>query len=330
MISAILPTPKYYSLDDIENLIFNGIEYQLPQSVIDTIKFIEKELNLPPEVEPSQETRKPNSGKRHQSSSSGGGGGGHRRGQNNKNTEDWNALRSFKSTKIETKEGTEKACNDVRILLNKISNKNYETQKNLILEFIRNFFIESSDEEQEKLANVVFGIVSTNQFFIELYSDLYKELINNFTIFKTILDNFVVPFHHTIDIINYKDPEIDYSAYCDYIKINDVRKSNSKFVVFMYKHSFIEKTRVVDILEYFLDKSLEYIDIENKTNEIEEITDNIFIFFTQLQPLLLNDENWKTNIITKIIKISQMKIKEHPSLTNRIIFKYMDIIDSLE
>jgi hypothetical protein len=25
-----------------------------------------------------------------------------------------------------------------------------------------------------------------------------------------------------------------------------------------------------------------------------------------------------------------MKIKEHPSLTNRIIFKYMDIIDSLE
>jgi hypothetical protein len=330
MISAILPPPKYYSLDDIENLIFNGIEYQLPQSVIETIKFIEKELNLPPEVEVSQETKRPNSGKRHQSSSSSSSSGGNRRGQNNKNTEDWNTLRSFKSTKIESKEGTEKACNDVRILLNKISNKNYETQKNLILEFIRNFFLETGETEQEKLANVVFGIISTNQFFIELYSDLYKELINNFTIFKTILDNFVVSFHHTIDIINYKDPDIDYSEYCDYIKINDIRKTNSKFVVFMYKHSFIEKSIIINILEYFLDKSLEYIDIENKTNEIEEITDNIFIFFTQLQPLLLNDDQWKNDIITKIIKISHMKIKEHPSLTNRIIFKYMDIIDSLE
>lgn len=328
MISAILP-PKYYSLEEIENLIFNGIEYQLPQTVIDTIKFIEKELNLPPEVEPSQEIRKPNSGKRHQSSS-GGSGGGHRRGQNNKNTEDWNALRNFKSTKIETKEGTEKACNDVRILLNKISNKNYETQKNLILEFIRNFFLETNNIEQEKLANNVFGIISTNQFFIELYSDLYKELINNFTIFKTILDNFVASFHQTIDIIKYNDPDIDYNAYCEYIKINDVRKSNSKFIVFMYKHTFIEKSHIIEILEYFLDKSLEYIDIENKTNEIEEITDNIFIFFTELQPLLLNDEIWKNNIITKIIKISHMKIKEHKSLTNRIIFKYMDIIDSLE
>jgi len=88
------------------------------------------------------------------------------------------------------------------------------------------------------------------------------------------------------------------------------------------------------ILHYFLQKSLEFIDTENKINEVEEITENIFLIVSNCHEFF--DESsektqlWKDTILPIIIQISQMKLKEHASLSNRFLFKYMDIIDSLE
>ena len=45
--------------------------------------------------------------------------------------EDWNAVRNFKATDIVKAVGFEKELNDIRCLLNKLSAKNYETQKDL-------------------------------------------------------------------------------------------------------------------------------------------------------------------------------------------------------
>jgi hypothetical protein len=88
----------------------------------------------------------------------------------------------------------------------------------------------------------------------------------------------------------------------------------------------LDKSRIVSILEHFLLKSIEYIDIENKTNEVEEITDNVFIIISNIYSIVSKTEKWKNDIFPKITQISKMKNKEHSSISSRILFKYMDIM----
>ena len=98
----------------------------------------------------------------------------------------------------------------------------------------------------------------------------------------------------------------------------------------MYKKDALSKDILIEILHYFLTKSIQYFNEDNKTNEVDEITENIFIIITNAQSKLALEEEWRDTLLPMIITISQMKIKDHVSLSNRVVFKYMDIIDSLE
>lgn len=333
-----------YTFKDIENVIFNGFQYNLQDRVIQIIQELEQELGSSPDpsVKPTHSVRKTHDGmssdRRHshdKKRSDYGHNKGSKSGGKELTNTDWDALRSFKATKMETKEGVEKNINDIRILLNKITNKNYETQKDLIIASIKKFMDNCNDSENKsddvaKLSKVIFDIASTNKFFSEIYANLYKELISVFHIFSDILNDYIVQFKHTIDHIYYANPDVDYNAYCNYIKINDNRKATSMFIINMCKNGTIDSKNIVEILDYFVNKSLEYILLENKANEIEEITENIYLIVTNSMSFLEKNDAWEETIMPNIIRISQMKLKEHPSLTNRILFKYMDIIDSIE
>jgi hypothetical protein len=327
-----MATELYYDLNDFKQFLFEGFQYSLPEDVLNNIKYLESELQIVDNNENVKKTIDKQDGEHYKKKGENKNRNYHSKEITNK---DWELIRNFKSTKIETKEGIDKKINDIRVLFNKISNKNFQQQKALIISFIETFLSNKTDEqpdEIDKLSKSIFDIVSTNKFFSELYAELYVELIQHFPIFQKILDDFIVTFEHSIDNIHYIDPNVDYNGYCNYTKINDHRKSITLFIVNMFKKKIVKEEVILDILDYFVKKSVEYIDIENKINEIEEITENIFIIISNsgLQFAFSDSEKWKENILPSIIKISQMKLKEHVSLSNRIIFKYMDIIDSMD
>lgn len=334
-----------YTINDFNNILFNGINYKLPNDILNIISNLEKELqnvditdnnvikkhneNYNNEMKNNEKKKNHNSNKRN--------GGDRNKGGYAKEitNEDWAILRNFKTTKIEVKEGVEKSINDIRILLNKISKKNYDTQKQLIIDEIKSFMDANNDSDNKeedtlKLSKIIFDIITGNKFFSELYSELYKELKNQFDIFNIILKNYISNYKESIDNNHYIDPNVDYNGYCNYTKINDNRKALSMFIVNMYKNNSLEKDIIFDFIKYFLNKTIEYIDQENKTNEVEEITENVFIYVSNTHTLLSKYDEWKNEFLPLIIKMSQMKVKEHKSLTNRVVFKYMDIIDSLE
>lgn len=343
----------FYSIADFENIKFSGFQYTLPKTLIDLVKKIEGEIQIQDTYEKKTndyDDKKYNHHKNMKRTDH-----KHNRHNNNNNynnrqtvilNEDWESIRNFKSTKIETKEGIEKSINNIRILLNKISIKNYETQKKIILDSIQEFFKnneifeedsdtnikinENKKEDIDKLTQAIFDIVSTNKFFSEIYANLFNEMIGQFPIFKEILIQYIDTYKSSIEHIHYIDPNKDYDGYCLYNKKNDNRKAITLFIVNMCKNKILEEKYITDILQYFLDKSLEYIDLENRTNELEEITENLFIITSNIHNIMVNNEEWNYNLLPLIIKISQMKIKEHKSLSNRVIFKYMDIIDSME
>ena len=335
---------QHYTLTDIEALLFSGNKFTLPEHVSQLIKQLENELQVTEFPEVATIVKKPNEKNYEYGNGNGNDKKKHVYVKRNDNrqkekeisAEDWETIRNFKSTKIDTKEGAEKDINHIRILFNKISPKNYDTQSVLILEAVQEFLSNPVSDETvhsaniDKLSKIVFDIVSTNKFFSELYADLYKLLMSKFELFTSILMNNIMNFKNTIDTIYYVDPNKDYDGYCNYTKINDNRKALTLFIINMYKKEALSKDKLIEILHYFLTKSIEYFNEPNKTNEVDEITENIFIIISNAQAKLSLEEEWKESLLPMIITISQMKIKDHVSLSNRVVFKYMDIIDSLE
>lgn len=260
-----------------------------------------------------------------------------RRGQKSKDrpSMDWENVRvpTFIPTKIQTKEGIEKQINDFRILLNKISVKNYETQRDLIFIKINEIISineDNSETDLEKIASTIFDIASANKFYSDLYADLYVELINKFEIFDDLLDGLLDKYYESLKNIHYVDHNIDYDGFCNYTKTNDLRKAMASFIINLMKKGAVEKEKVLSLILSIQKLLNDYIDSDDRSNEVDEIIENLFLLLTQSHSTLNVNEKWSSKIIPFIQDISKMKSKECKSLSNRAVFKCMDILDNLK
>ena len=287
---------------------------------------------------------------------------------------DWNAGKTFKPTKILTKEGIEKDINDIRMSLNKISNKNYETHRDLILALVENLIpdvLQTEDDDMDvvvgvqnindmvrsatrnvshqqlttestfgahsslavtnlqRVAQFIFDIASTNKFYGEIYADLYKELVLKFEIFKTILLEFVSTYNETIKTIQYVDSNVDYDAYCDYTKNNDKRRATAAFLILLMNRSVLDITTMVTLILHFQTIFTEYIHLENRTNEVDEITEVLFILIPIGKEILSTLPEWNEHILPNLMAASKLKAKDLRSLSSRSVFKYMDLLKKI-
>jgi hypothetical protein len=180
-----------------------------------------------------------------------------------------------------------------------------------------------------KIAQSIFDIASTNKNNAEIYADLYCYLIEKFEIFSVILSDFIRDFKNTIHNINYVDPNVNYDSFCNYIKANDARKSTTMFIVNLMKKQVISKEILIDIIQYFQQIVFQYVNESIKSNETEEIIENIFVFISNSHRDLKSLDEW-TTIVENVKKISTMKPANYPGITNRAIFKCLDTLDSLK
>jgi uncharacterized membrane-anchored protein YjiN (DUF445 family) len=321
----------FYNLNDFNNILFDDFQYKLPESVYDIINSLSTKLGVSvnrekeKDKEKSKEYHKPRNHKRNHNSAF--------MSDEGKNEESWTQLRSFKSTVMEKKtEGVEKTMNDIRSCLNKISAKNYDSKKNEIIEYINTFYSDPTmekSEEIEKIANNIFEIASTNKFFSELYAELYKSLVEHFEIFQDILNRFIINFTDTMHNIQYVDPNEDYDKFCAYNKLNDMRKATVVFIVNLAKKGVLEPETLISISSKTFSILMENINQPNNINEVEEITENIFLLVTQSISILKVQSGW-SDILEHIKTLSQLKVKDRPSMSSRAIFKYMDIMDKIQ
>ena len=265
---------------------------------------------------------------------------------------------SFRPTKLDVKEGVEKDINDIRTFLNKISNKNYEKQKDAIVDHIANFVELESARESRRLADAgesnsqrsgelldggsdasgggvhriaqfVFDIASTNKFFSEIYADLYRALVARFAVFRDILESFVEAYTKSSTAILYVDPAVDYDGFCLYTKENDRRKATASFIVMLMLRGVLSRERVAGIVEHFMRAFLAYVEHPDRGNEIEEIAETLFVLITVGKAELKQSELWKPFLLPAVSGVAQMKPRSLPSLTNRAVFKFMDIMDKV-
>jgi len=244
--------------------------------------------------------------------------------------EKWDRTPAFIATKMEVKEGIEKQINDIRILLNKISDKNYDIQKEAIVAKI----IECSDnndavEDLKKIATVLFEIAKSNKFYSEIYARLYKDLIDQFSFFNDTIEPFINQFMDSLNKIEYVDANVNYDGFCNYNKMNENRRSSMAFIVNLMKKNIKLPIDIVDIVIHFQQLAVKYINEENRVNEVDEITEVLSIVILMIYTDYKDNEKWKNEIFPTIKMFSGFKIKEKPSLSSRSIFKYKDIVDKV-
>jgi hypothetical protein len=258
-----------------------------------------------------------------------------KRKKGNKNAEivndnDWEALRSFQTTKIEEKVGFEAQIDLLRSHLNKLTDKNYIDIRNKIVDTIETMVSEGiANEEMLKLGTIIFEIASTNRFYSKIYADLYSDLINKYNMMKEIFEENFNNFMNLFETIEYVEPSVDYNKFCKINKDNEKRKALAAFFINLMNNNIISKEKIVNIVRILMSKIYTFVNENNKKNEVDEITENINILYKkQLFDGSIKYDLIDGNTINELIQIfAHSKSKNYLSMTNKSIFKFMDLID---
>ena len=323
-----------YNIQDFLRIKFNGFEFKLPDETLSIISEIAQQVGSPSYIKTPTFNKKEYNNKtpiiednnydvtttNYKKKK--------RINKNHEKDEDWENLRLYQTTKIEEKVGIDSKIDLIRSSLNKMSDKNYNEQstniENILDELIKD---ETSEEDMLKVGNTIFELASNNRFYSKLYADLYTKLIDKFEIIKNIFQESLDKFLELFKIIEHCEPDEDYDRFCKINKENEKRRALSMFFVNLSNNGVIEKEKIIDLTHYLINKIMLLIEENNKKNEVDEITENIAILYNKY--IFDNcEESMNSKNITEIInKLSHCKVKTYPSLSNKSIFKYMDMID---
>ena len=325
-----------YKLSDFMNITFNGFDYSVPEDTIKIINSLAIQVGSPTYIKTPTFQKKPitndiNSIKK-------------RKGYKHMEvtSDDWDTLRTFQATKIEKKTGTDGQINQLRLLLNKLTDKTFVEIHSQIIDIIEAIVAdieEDKDKDKDKDLNIIglaiFEIASTNKFYSKLYADLYTDLIYRYEFVRPIFRKNFDEYMNIFNNIETADPEIDYNKFCEINKTNETRKAISAFFMNLMTNNIVPKNSIIHILCELLEPVLKFIEQEDKKNEVQEITENIAILFNkEMIENMLSDKATsqscmiKENTIIQIIaNLAKSKSKDYKSLSNKSIFKYMDLLE---
>ena len=256
---------------------------------------------------------------------------------------DWATVRNFKTTIIEKKKGIDKKISEIRIALNKFSDKSKNEQTLKIMSLIDDVMADEDEDAEhdenheatrnanmEKIVNFVFDIASSNGFYAELYAEFYSNLINKFDAFKYKITDIVEKYKDSFNDIIPVDPNKDYDAYCEFVKKNDNRKSMTTFMCYLTKCDVLCPGNLLSIVNYMVGLVPEKATDGEMSSVVEELIDNLFIVVTTVYELYKNDATFNDVVMPEILRISKLRKSDkeaYKGMTSRASFKCMDLID---
>lgn len=340
---------SYFTVDQLLELSFSGkLLYSLPESIKSLLVELESVLEITDVVQEQTEKKEYrfsgseqavkyrnryefDTSRRDKDRKRGGGGVKSKDAPSVDVDSSWEAMRSFKPTKLASKVGIEKTVNELRIALNKISVANYDKQRDSVFKLVDEYFASSEQSESNNclISKVIFDIASANKFYSEIYAKLYKELVSAYSIFADLLSGMVTKFIELDAVPLYVDPDTDYDGFCEYLKACESRKTTSTFIVNCLKLGLVESQCVAKILFAFV----RYVDEKRMedgfSKSVEGVVENIYIIATTCSSELAKTEQWTKYILPKLKEFVDTKV-EFPSISNRTKFKFMDILDNIK
>jgi hypothetical protein len=322
-----------YTLKDFTDITFNGFDIKLPEETLVIITELSQQVGSPTYVKTPTFHKRDNVLKMGGSDSVGG--GEFKRKKKGRsievlNDDDWETIRTFQATKMEQKVGIEAQIDLMRSWLNKMSDKMYVEPFEKIIEILNQLITDGiSDADMLRVGTTIFDIASNNRFYSKLYADLYTKLIENYQVMRNIFNENLESFMELFNCIEYVDSEKDYDMFCKINKDNERRKALSLFFVNLTTNKIISEDKLKEMASSLLNRLLTFILEENRKNEVDEITENIAILYSYNKQLYDTCEEKFDGISfgEMIEKLAHCKAKTYPSLSNKAIFKFMDLVE---
>jgi hypothetical protein len=270
---------------------------------------------------------------------------------------EWDTILSFQKTEIKKKEGIESSIDNIRSFLNKLTDKTYTAMLANILKEIDGLFGACNGEEtaenehstvsvMNRIASSIFTTASSNSFYSAIYARLFQDLMARetdhaeYSVFRDVFEKNLASFMSLFDSIEYCDPKKNYDKFCDINKANEKRKAMSQFIVNLMKMGIVEKAQVLALMKQIQELMYSNMRQEGKTNEVDELAENLYIMVKHSHAVFKSGgggdtdpdpemvELFKTRV-EQITEISKLKIKSKPSITNKTIFKHLDMLDEI-
>ena len=335
---VLVHTTPVYEISDFEAITWNGFECELPQQMIDLISRIADQVGAPSYV------KTPVFPKRDKPEDLDKQGQGHvpgaaaRKKPRTTSTEitedDWESIRTFQATELKKRQGIDAHLYSIRSDLNKITDKTYDEVFAALCARIDDLMDEPDATHLLTVGEAIFNTASSNHFFSAVYARLFRQLLHKYnavfrTVFETNFDQFMTLFN----TIEHADAKKDYTRFCEVNKTNDKRRAMSMFIVNLMHQGVITTFKIVDIVQQLQSLIREHLRQSDRANEVEELTENLFIILKDAHQFLRigHADEWSV-IVAEVEYTSQLKPKNAkcPSVTNKTIFKHMDILDELK
>jgi hypothetical protein len=211
----------------------------------------------------------------------------------------------------------------IKLLLNKVSPKNYLDCVDKLDGMVSQFLEEA---EFQKVAELVFEIASTNRFYTSLYADIYSHLTKTTLSTSTLTgENFFYKHYETVygeflgmfDNMVYVNPDEDYDRFCLMNVDNEKRKALSTFLGCLMKNGIVPREHTEHLLRVLIEKIEVFITEPNRVNEVDEIVENINCIYSPAHHYDL--------FHPKLQQLSTIKFKQFPSISSKTLFKLQDI-----
>ena len=189
---------------------------------------------------------------------------------------------------------------EIKSLMNKITNDSYDDISKTIIGLM-----------EPPMFLSIFDISYKNKFFSNIYSKLTMKLCENEQYKEFVLKKMEVT-KTLFDDIQYFEDE-----YANNKKLDD-REALSCFYANLYMCGLVDKFSFEEFNYYIISKIEHFMDIENRKNEVEELLNILYLL------LSLSSINIDRSLIEKISKSSNKSFK---SISNKSIFKCMDIME---
>lgn len=347
-----------YTIKDFENIGWSNNkvddntndQFSLPKEIMDLITSLTEQVGSPNYIKTPAFSK-----------GNGNGNGNDKHSYNRKKkrhdesikSDDWESVRNFKKTEIIKKEGIQKDIDNIRLLINKLTDKTYDKIVEKMIETIDEIKDASSiDNEPDlsgcdgiepnintcvishinKIGYAIFNMATSNKFNSGVYARLSCELQSRYEFMTDIINNNIGEFMKMFENMEFVSSTENYDKFCEMNIVNEKRRAMSLFLVNLFKNKVLSLDYIFENIQNIQNMIVneESLVNVNKNMEIEELSENLYVILTNIPITTLNQHKQWSTIYDNIVRVSKIDTKINVGISSKSKFKHMDIVDKLK
>jgi|TARA_B110000285_G_scaffold208299_1_gene248380 hypothetical protein len=340
-----------YTLKDFENIAWSANDktlddnepFKLSQEIMDIITSLSEQVGSPNYIKTPAFTKNNgsiiNNGEKPYYKKK-------RRQEEPISASDWEAIRNFKKTEIAKKVGVEKDIDNIRLLINKLTDKTYDKIIEKLFDTIDEIknkchiddgTIDTDNNDDiinhiNKIGYAIFNMATSNKFNSGVYAKLTCELQSKYEFMRSIIHNNIGEFMKMFENMEFVSSVENYDRFCEVNIINDKRRAMSLFLVNLYKNNVLSLDYIFENIQNIQNMIVHEDTIVNddKIMEIEELSENLYIILTNISTNVFMKHSQWLHVYDNVVRISKINTKINKGISSKTKFKHMDILDKLK